>query len=162
MMSQNTIRASQITQGYMQLLINDFPQDKWFDRPVNVPNHAAWQVGHVAVSANAGLMAIGQPSLLDETWGPLFGRGSESQDDALIYPPIEQVIEGFSKVYAALTEAYSNAGESVLMADTTIDRLVERFPKQGDFIVFLLTSHLAMHAGQFSTLRKLLGLGNVM
>ena len=49
-----------------------------------------------------------------------------------------------------------------MMADTTIDRLVERFPKQGDFIVFLLTSHLAMHAGQFSTLRKLLGLGNVM
>jgi hypothetical protein len=161
-MRQNTIRASQITQGYVQLLIKDFPADKWFTRPAGVPNHAAWQIGHVAVSANGALAVLGVPSMVDASWAALFGRGSESKDDASIYPPVSEILATYNKVYAALTEAFSNADESVLLADTKIERLIERFPKQGDFLVFLLTSHLAMHAGQFSTLRKLLGLGHVM
>lgn len=161
-MRQNTIQASKVTQGYFGLLYTNLPEDKWFARPAGVANHAAWQVGHVAVSANNGLKAIGQPSLCDEKWEALFLPGTESQDDASLYPAPAEIIAKFQEVHAALTKAYAEADESVLTADTRIERLIERFPKQGDFLVFMLTSHLAMHAGQLSTLRKLLGLGHVM
>jgi hypothetical protein len=161
-MRQNTIQASRFTQGYVQMLIDGTPEELWFTRPAGVPNHMAWQIGHVASSANSGLKAIGKPSLCDEAWDKLFLRGTESNDDASIYPTPDQIIAKFHEVYAALTEVYEQADESVLLADTQIERLVGRFPKQGDFLVFLLTSHLAMHAGQISTLRKLSGLGHVM
>ncbi|HAI13654.1 MAG TPA: hypothetical protein DCM28_18255 [Phycisphaerales bacterium] len=161
-MRQNTIQCSQFTQGYFQLLIDKTPQDLWFKRPAGVANHVAWQIGHVTVSANNGLKAIGQPSLCDESWDVLYLRGTESVDDASRYQSPDQIVAKYQQVYAALTQAFANADESVLLGDTQIERLVSRFPKQGDFLVFLLTSHLAMHAGQFSTLRKLLGLGHVM
>lgn len=161
-MRQNTIQCSQFTQGYFQLLIDKTPQDLWFKRPAGVANHVAWQIGHVAVSANNGLKAIGQPSLCDEAWESLFLRGTESQEDASIYPAPDQIVAKYQQVHDALTKAFAQLDESVLLGDTKIERLASRFPKQGDFLVFLLTSHLAMHAGQFSTLRKLLGLGHVM
>ena len=161
-MRQNTVRASEVTQGYMQLLLKDFPQDKWFSRPAGVPSHGAWQVGHLAASGNSGLKVMGQSSLVDDSWGELFGRGSQAVDDASVYPSVTELIETYNKVNVALTEFYAHADQAVLLADTTNQRLIERFPKQGDFIVFLLTSHLAVHAGQLSTLRKLYGLGNVM
>lgn len=161
-MRQNTIQASRFTQGYFQLLIDKTPQDLWYKRPAGVANHVAWQIGHVAVSANNGLKAIGQPSLCDESWDALFLRGTESQDDVSIYQKPEVIAAKFQEVYAALTEVFGKMDESVLLADTKIERLVSRFPRQGDFLVFLLTSHLAMHAGQFSTLRKLFGLGHVI
>lgn len=161
-MRLNTIQASRFTQGYFQLLIDKTPQDLWFKRPAGVGNHAAWQIGHVAVSANNGLKAIGEPSLCDESWDKLYLRGTESQDDVSLYQKPEVIVAKFQEVYTTLTNVCEKLDESVLLADTKIERLVSRFPKQGDFLVFLLTSHLAMHAGQFSTLRKLLGLGHVM
>lgn len=161
-MKDNTIQASKFAQKYFQLLIKDFPQDKWLIRPTNVPSHALWQVGHLAFTCNAGLKALGFDSIVDDSWAELFGPGSNSTDDAADYPAIEVVIEKYNEAVTKLTEIYSNADDDVLGKATKIERLIERFPRQGDFIVFLLTSHLAIHAGQLSTLRKLLGLGNVM
>ena len=135
-MRQNTIQASRVTQGYVQLLIDGTDHDLWFKRPAGVPNHLAWQIGHIASSANSGLKAIGKPSLCDEAWDKLFLRGTESSDDASIYPTVDEIIAKFHEVYAALTETYEQADESVLLADSQIERLIERFPKQGDFLVY--------------------------
>ena len=110
-MRQNTIQCSQFTQGYFQLLIDKTPQDLWFKRPAGVANHVAWQIGHVAVSANNGLKAIGQPSLCDEAWESLFLRGTESQEDASIYPAPDQIVAKYQQVHDALTKAFAQLDE---------------------------------------------------
>lgn len=136
--------------------IADIPVEWMFKSTPPLANHAAWQVGHIAVTLNFGLKVLGQNLVVEKSWGALYGNGSVPSDDPADQPSAAQLIGAMNWVQKKLVDSFLHADESVLHAENVIERLRERYPTNGGFVVFLLTSHSGMHFGQIASLRKLL------
>lgn len=136
--------------------ISEIPVEQMFTATPPLANHAAWQVGHIAVTLNFGLKVLGQELVVEKSWGVMYGNGSTPSNDPTNQPSAAQLIGTMNLVQKKLVDSFLHADESVLQAENTIERLRERYPHNGDFVVFLLTAHAGMHFGQIATLRKLL------
>ncbi|MBL4701132.1 MAG: DinB family protein [Phycisphaeraceae bacterium] len=134
----------------------DIPTDLMFKSPPPFANHAAWQVGHIAVTLNFGLKALGQELVVDKSWASLYGNGSVPSNDPSGQPTVEQLIQTMNLAHMKLLNAFMGAYDAVLLADNAIERLRERYPRNGDFVAYLLAAHAGLHFGQIAMLRKLL------
>ena len=51
-----TIEQIRFAREYALSLLDETPQDRWFEMPAGLPTNIAWQVGHLAVSQYGLLM----------------------------------------------------------------------------------------------------------
>jgi len=137
-------------------ILAGIPANLMFKSPPPTSNPVAWQVGHIAVTLNFGLKVLDQALVVDKSWASLYGRGSVPSNDPVGQPTVEQLIKVMNQAHEKLLNAFMEADEALLLADNAIERLRERYPKNGDFVTFLLTAHAGFHFGQIALLRKLL------
>ena len=122
---------------------------------------ARWILGHLAVSGDYGRCLCGQPPLCPADWGPLFAPGSQPSHDANDYPRMEDLRRAFVAVYADLVAIATTVDPDRLEASNPYSPAVGDFSTSGDFIVYLMTAHLAYHLGQLAGWRSAAGLGRV-
>ena len=67
--------------------------------------------------------------------------------------------ETFRAVYTDLIVAAAEADPALLAKPNPVDRARAPFPTCGDFVAYIVSSHLAYHLGQLFSWRAAAGLG---
>jgi hypothetical protein len=71
---------------------------------------------------------------------------------------MQQLVGAFGTVHTDLLTAAAEAPRHLLTAQNPYSAARSRFPTSRDFLVYLMTAHLAYHLGQLSTWRAAAGL----
>jgi DinB superfamily len=118
---------------------------------------AGWLVGHLAVSGDFARVLCGRAALCPPGWRPLFNPGSEPSGDPNVYPAMAALCDAFRLVYADLLVATVEVDPSALSVANPFPPARAGFPTSGDFVAYLMSSHLAYHLGQLVAWRNAAG-----
>lgn len=130
-------------------------------------NHPAWAMGHLALypAKVLGFMGVEPgPAAMPESWQAVFAAGTDAVDDAegTVYPSKGEIVEGYTRAYAAAIEALPGVDDAVFANDLPEGRIREVFGTVGVAVGFMMGCHVTFHMGQVSTWRRCEGLGSVM
>lgn len=156
-MLENECAVNRFLQGYCDMMLSDVPEDRICEQPAAAVNHPAWILGHLSLSADFGLKALGCQALLDESWSQMFGIGSQPVSQPANYPTKTELQTAFHQGYAALRTAAAEASPELLAQPNPSPRLREGLPTLEMAAAFLLAGHFGVHAGQLSMWRRLAG-----
>ena len=156
-MFEHEIRVSRQMGNLLKLVVKDF-DDARFTQPVpGLVNPPAYIVSHLVSSADFGLTKLGRSPLCTDEWRKTFGPGSKPEPGHK-YLPKAELLQMFDRHYdefrsaaAAATLQMVNQPHGVpFFSGTPLESV-------GDVVVLLLTSHLGIHIGQMSAMRRLVG-----
>jgi hypothetical protein len=119
---------------------------------------AGWLVGHLTFTGDYARRLCGRQPLCHASWGQRFGPGSLPSPDPAAYPAMDELLAAFADVYGDLIPAASEAPRHLLTAANPYSAARPRFPTVRDFLIYLMTAHLAYHLGQLATWRAAAGL----
>jgi len=122
---------------------------------------AGWLVGHLVVSGDYALRLCGRRTACPAAWPPMFNPGSQPSTDPLDYPTMAALRDTFGRVYEELCRAARDADPARLAAANPFAPARVAFPTAGDFVAYLLSSHLGYHLGQLVAWRAAAGLGRL-
>lgn len=129
-------------------------------------NHPAFVLGHLALypanmlkKAQLDVAGAEAPGAYTE----LFDAGKECKHDPsrTIYPHLPELVDVFRRTHGVLHERLPMVGDAALAADNLArdGKRSEMNPTVGHALVFMTTTHAAMHLGQVSAWRRMMGLG---
>jgi hypothetical protein len=154
------LAALRMSRGLFNQLIADFPADKAAFQPCPTDNHLLWFLGHMPFGyAYFAQVLGGKITDPPEAWKPLFGPGSKPEPDAKKYPPIAELKASFDRTFdefLAIVEKMpveDLAKPPAISADWLPNRLAA---------LHAVIWHEGWHGGQLASVRKALGLPNVM
>lgn len=129
--------------------------------PVAGNKSAGWILGHLAVSGDFGRRICGRPPICPREWRPLFSPGMRTADvEAKMYPPMQDLVSAFRKIYKDLPEALLSAEDGLLDTPNPFEAARPTFPTVREFLPWLVSGHLAYHIGQLGDWRRAAGLGH--
>lgn len=143
---------------HLFLLVDNIPDDRICDQPGSIVNHPAWQLGHLAVSTDRFVAAMGGSSTLDESWVTKFKPGSVPQPDRSLYPSKAELLRVLDDRRNALAQIVSRASDEDMAKPHSIARLAPMLPTRGHLALFGLLYHESTHLGQLGSWRKAAGL----
>lgn len=152
--------------GMGQFLFDKFTSDlsdaEYFKPPMPGANHAAWIVGHIAVSEDSLVAgATGRPKRIPESTYELFKGGTKCVADASKYPSRKEIDELYKNSRAHTIEALKGSDESTWDAPSPEGFDKNFFPKVGT-IWGLLGTHQYWHIGQLTVCRTALSKERVL
>lgn len=139
-------------------LLDDVEAGDMCQQPHGMPNHPAWQLGHLTVAATRMLRRLGQETPLPDGWEELFAPGSTPQEKAALYPGKSELVQAWGVAHERLTQAAHAVDAEALAKPNPVDFLAKDLPTTGDLLSHVLTTHEAMHVGQLQVWRRLMGL----
>ncbi len=163
-MLQSAIEQIRFARTYTLNLLDETPQDRWFDIPDGLSSNIAWQLGHLTVSQYGLLMFRirgRQPEDLELIPGKFrkaYGRKSVPNADSSGQPSAEQLLERMSRVYDLALAELEHLNPDVLLEE--IDLPWAAWPIKLGAILFC-PLHEQIHAGQIGIIRRALGLDPV-
>lgn len=157
-MLDSDIRINRFLVGYCGMLAADIPEERLAEQPLPGVNHPAWILGHLAVTGEAAVSLLGGEKALPAAWGELFGPGSKHTALRSAYPSKAELLRAVEDIYAKARELASTADADRLARPNPSERFSQHLPTVGDAVAFLLTGHLGVHLGQFSSWRRMIGL----
>jgi len=163
-MLQSAIEQIRFARTYTLNLLDETPQDRWFEIPEGLPSNIAWQVGHLTVSQYGLLMFRirgRQPEDLELIPGKFrkaYSRKSVPNPDASGQPSAEELLQRMSRVYDLALAELANVSPDVLLEE--IDLPWAAWPIKLGAILFC-PLHEQIHAGQIGTIRRAMGLDPV-
>ncbi|MFO0900623.1 MAG: DinB family protein [Pirellulales bacterium] len=145
---------------YTQRLLEQTPRDDWFRQPQEGVSHIAWQVGHLAMAQyRLALERLrgdrpedGQ--LISAEFLQTFGKGSAPGCDRASYPPVDEIVAVFDRVYAQ-TERELPGYDDLALEAAPLKPHSLFDTKRGALL--WCSQHEMLHAGQIGLLRRLLG-----
>lgn len=141
------------TLGYLA----DFSDAELLKRPVAGANHAAWQVGHLILSERficGEIPGFSYPEL-PAGFAEAHGKDRATSSDTSGWCTRAEYEALFKATREATLAGLSRLNDAALDKPTE-NRLKGKAPAHGNLLA-LLTQHDAMHGGQFSVIRRLLG-----
>jgi uncharacterized damage-inducible protein DinB len=143
--------------------VEDVAEARMCHQHVNLPNHPAWQVGHLAAVRASVAGMLGRPfTAVDGAWLKRFAPGSVPSGDAAAYPKKAELLDVFAKAQDNLAAALIAADERTLAAPNPIEPLRAAMPTLGQLALTLTTTHDGMHVGQLSDWRRAEGLPRLL
>lgn len=122
---------------------------------------AGWIVGHLAVTADFARHLCGQSAICPVAWRSAFKPGTLPSHDLANYPPMTELCDTFRRVHNDLLVAASDADPAALAVENPYMPAREAFPLAGDFVAYVMSSHLAYHLGQLVAWRAAAGMGRL-
>jgi hypothetical protein len=119
---------------------------------------AGWLIGHLTVSGDYARVLCGQTAFCPPAWPRMFNPGSQPSEEPGSYPSMAVLRETFRRVYGDLCLVAERTDPEVLAATNPFAPARAGFPRAGDFVAYLLSSHLAYHLGQLVAWRSAAGL----
>jgi hypothetical protein len=126
--------------------------------PVPGTKTAGWIVGHLTITGDFARRLCGFPPIAPKEWRPMFAPGTTPSRDASSYPPMQEMVAAFRAVYRDLAANAAASNAAALDAPNPFEAARPAFPTGRDFLLYLLTGHLAYHLGQLSMWRAAAGL----
>jgi hypothetical protein len=111
---------------------------------------AGWLIGHLAVTGDFARHLCGGKALCPREWRAAFNPGTTPSTDPSSYPSMHELCETFRAVYADLCETAATADPARLSVSNPYVPTREDFPTAGEFVAYLMSSHLAYHLGQLT------------
>jgi hypothetical protein len=147
---------------YARKLVADLSDEQLCAQPIEgrVMNHAAFVLGHLAWTSEAGAGLLTTPSARAAELKEQFGMGAKPVADRLQYPSKAELVKSLEDAHAHLITALSEA-TSEQLAQPAPERMRSRFATMGQMVFGLMTSHEGVHLGQLSAWRRALGLPSV-
>ena len=156
-MFEHEIRVSRQMGNVLKGVVKDIDEAQFVKPVAGAINPPAYIISHLIASADFGLVKLGRAPLCTEEWRKTFGPGSKP-DPAYKYVPKAELLQMFDRHYDELRSAAAAATPEMIakphgvpfLSGTPLETI-------GDVIVLLLTSHLGIHIGQMSLMRRQLG-----
>ena len=129
-----------------------------FDISNGTANSPKWIVGHLALGMDFGLMLLGKPTDKLEAMMPTYGPGSPGgsvRDDGRSQ---EDLIAHLRTTGDLLKAEVIAADSETLLQKQQTPFLADELPTIGDLLGHVFTTHIAMHMGQLSQIRRESGL----
>jgi len=124
----------------------------------HLPNHAAWIVGHLALTMHRAAEKIaGREFPLEYDPEPL-AFGSKPTDRRADYPALAKLVERYKASHGLLAQSIREAGEAGLRREINWGG---RFTVTGRDLALRMLFHNGTHCGQLIDLRRALGLPSV-
>ena len=143
--------------------VADIPDDKMCVQFPNLPNHAAWTLGHLTQSRINISNMIGKPAELPAPdWSARFGRGSAPVSDPAAYPAKGEMLVILQKTHDHLIGALATIDPALLNVPHDRAFFLPLFPTKAHLVATVLTTHDGIHIGQLADFRRALGLPTVI
>jgi hypothetical protein len=157
-MLSNEIKVNQFLLKYCQLLAADIAEERMTEQPLPGVNHPAWILGHLAYSADAAVGLLGGTKTMPADWLDLFKPGSVLRTARGDYPAKADLLKAVEHYFASAREFATFAPAELLDKENPNQRMKELLPTIKGAASFLLTGHFAIHLGQLSAWRRMIGL----
>lgn len=155
-----TLSLLEFTRAMSNRILQDWPQDKYAFQNSPHDNHPLWVVGHIACTDVWFSTLVGVNLKIDEALAKKFGGGSKPSANAKDYPSFPELHRMFEQNRAAMVEWFKAAPESLLASD--ISAQTGGFATSPLDAMLKCAWHEGWHFGQVATIRRSLGLPNVM
>ena len=155
----------QVCLMYGRMLVEDIPAEKFHRLPQANMNHPAFLLGHITISTDQALAALGQPELgvTPEGYVDLFENGRECVDEEGRYPARDEIVSYYGQRHEQAVEAIRWTPDEVFQRENPASgRLREMFPTVGAVVNFAVNCHHMGHLGQISAWRRVMGMGPVL
>lgn len=131
--------------------------EEHFNEPRGGSNSPKWITGHLALGMDFGLNLLGEETPAIAEMMPLYGPGSPGgrvDDDRTR----EALVEHMKKAGDTLKEKVALADDEIFGQPNSTPFLAKQLPLVGDILGHVYTTHIALHTGQLSQIRRELGL----
>lgn len=152
------IGLNKFNRSYLDRLLKDMADDELDVQPHPELHSARWILAHLAIVSDFGAKMIDLPSLCPRAWHEAYGPGSQAGTAATVKPSQAELLaaidDGYSRICYAIptvSAEHLNVPHGVALLEGTL------LKTRGDLVCNILTTHFAMHLGQLSTNRRLLG-----
>ena len=133
------------------------PDERFYDVPAEGGNHAAWNLGHIAVTDDLIRSALGGgDAVLSSEWHEMFKGGSVCKPGFAGHPSREELLDGLAKSRAAVIAWFSGLNESELTEPLTGG--FTQFAADRAMLMGSIAAHETFHAGQMSAARRVFGM----
>ena len=157
-MLESDLRIGRFLLGYCRMLLADIPDERLTEQPLPGINHPAWILGHLAMSADGAAQLCGGEKRLSPEFYQLYGRGSGVTALRGDYPSKSELLGAVESGFERAFTLAAAVTPEVFAAPSAPGMLQQGLPTVGDRVAFLFTGHLAMHLGQLSSWRRMIGL----
>lgn len=141
-------------------LVGDVPDADFAAQPIEGINHPAWLLGHVGTYHEV-IVALLRGEPFDNPWDAPCGKNSSPVADRSAYPSKEQILRrhhaGAAEAYAAIESSPAEAWTKPLEHPSW----GKQFETVAPAVVFLATTHQALHLGQLSGWRRAMNLPRI-
>ena len=146
------------TEELLTRYLEGFGDDNATAQAPHLPNHAAWILGHLAMTMHRAAELISDETMpLD--WDPeRYAFGSTPAAEREAYPPLATLIERYRDAMSKLVAAVRAAGDDRLQRPVTWG---SSRPTAGD-LAMRMVFHNGTHCGQLVDLRRALELPAVI
>jgi len=135
----------------------DFSDADLLVRPCPGANHAAWQLGHLAMAEVGLLNGVKEGSLATPPadFASKFTKETSSNDDPAFFPKKAAILDQFTKTNNAVV-AWIKTLKPADLDQPITGRMAAFVPTVGH-LAAMLSGHVMMHTGQFQVIRRKLG-----
>lgn len=156
---QTIARVFGFQRGYLGLLVDDIPEARMTEQPKGLPNHPAWQIGHLTIALeNLGKSMLGAPATIPDEFIAKFNMGTTPVDNRAAYPSKAELLKTYDSVRGKVAEALLSATEKTLAAPNKSAILAEGLPTVAHMALFMMLCHESNHLGQISVWRQAAGM----
>lgn len=123
----------------------------------NLVNSPAWQTGHLLTGVGGAAKLLGG-DVPTPAWIESCARGSTPPGERSDFPPRQEMIALAQTYFTQALERLEAASPELLQKEMPEPGLRQLLPTIGEAVIFLLTTHAAMHIGQIAAWRRAHGL----
>lgn len=156
------IWANGMNTGLILKLVADIPAEKMCDIAKGLPNHPAWQIGHLTFCRASLAECLGQPGPVPSKDFARFAPGSTPEPDPAKNPSKEDLLHQFNLAQAHLEKILPTITTETLEKINPIEGARARLPQIKHLAVLLTGVHDGWHIGQLCDFRRLNGLPKVL
>lgn len=143
--------------SYLTNLIADIsPAEiyRYQDQKINSPG---WCLGHLAVETDDANKYLGNKTAVPEEWYSLFYYTAPPLKLDQELPSKKELTSAVNKVFPQLLNSFLILDEQFLNKPCHSNFLKDKLPTERDWFLHILTTHIAMHAGNIASWRRFSG-----
>ncbi|MCA9314191.1 MAG: DinB family protein [Planctomycetota bacterium] len=147
-MRDEILNGFEIERRRLRAVLQGVPSSRWADQPGGLVHHAAWTVGHLAVSMEAIGGELGLAPWLDDAWRARHGQGSSPVPARIVYPESPILLDMFDGGADRVVAAVRGLGDEGWRGPLPDERHRATYPTLAHAVLHVLVGHTAFHVGQ--------------
>ena len=144
--------------AYVLQMIQDIPEEKWYYTSSHCLNSPGWCIGHITTECDHALLQLGKERVCPGTWDVYFLQGSRPEENNDKLPKMSALVDAFQLSHKRLRLSVQKLSAEEVSRPSPSKFLKPFLPKFGDWLTHMLTTHIAMHAGNIAAWRRVAGL----
>jgi hypothetical protein len=157
-MFENEAAVCRYAIGYLEKIVKDFSDSQWDQVAAPGLHSPRWIASHIAIAGDMGLVLVGLPKMCPAAWHAAYGPRSSGTSHEKIRPERDELLELIPRIYGQLAEQAARMPLDFLNQPHSLELLKgTELKTNAHLIVHLMSTHLAVHVGQLTSIRRLWG-----